>query len=56
MATVPCIDDDGVSSVRVLVVEDFVPFRQFIALTLAKRGGRHRSGCHAARASRRSSQ
>jgi len=38
MATVPCIDDDrGVSSVRVLVVEDFVPFRQYIALTLAKR-------------------
>ena len=37
MATVPCIDDGRVSAVRVLVVEDYVPFRQYIVSTLAKR-------------------
>jgi DNA-binding NarL/FixJ family response regulator len=38
MATVPCLDDDrGVSSFRVLVVEDHEPFRRFVCSTLAKR-------------------
>jgi DNA-binding NarL/FixJ family response regulator len=36
-ATVPWVDhDNGVSSVRVLVAEDFILFRQYIASTLAK--------------------
>ena len=38
MATVPCIDDDrSASSVRVLVVEDYEPFRRFVCSTLGKR-------------------
>ena len=38
MATVPCIDDDrSASSVRVLVVEDFEPFRRSICSVLDKR-------------------
>jgi DNA-binding NarL/FixJ family response regulator len=38
MATVPCIDDTpGVSAVRVLVVEDFEPFRRFICSKLGER-------------------
>lgn len=40
MATVPFIDDSrGVSGVRVLVVEDFAPFRQFICAMLRKNPG-----------------
>jgi len=38
MATIPCIDDDRrMSSVRVLVVEDYEPFRRFVRSTLGKR-------------------
>ena len=38
MATVRCIDDDrSASSIRVLVVEDFEPFRRFVCSTLTKR-------------------
>jgi DNA-binding NarL/FixJ family response regulator len=38
MATVPCIDNGrGVSSFRVLVVEDHEPFRRFVCSTLEKR-------------------
>ena len=34
----PCIDDDrSASSVRVLVVEDYEPFRRFVCSTLGKR-------------------
>jgi len=40
MATVPLIDDSrGVSGVRVLVVEDSAPFRQFIYAMLRKTPG-----------------
>jgi DNA-binding NarL/FixJ family response regulator len=40
MATVPFIDDSrGVSGVRVLVVEDLAPFRQFICTMLRKNPG-----------------
>jgi DNA-binding NarL/FixJ family response regulator len=35
LAAIPCIDDNqGVSAVRVLLVEDFEPFRRFICSTL----------------------
>jgi len=38
MATVPCIDDDqSVSSVRVLVAEDFDTFRRFVCSKLDER-------------------
>jgi len=38
MATVRCIDDDrSASSIRVLVVEDFEPFRRFVCSMLTKR-------------------
>jgi DNA-binding NarL/FixJ family response regulator len=38
MATIPRIDDrQGVSEVRVLVVEDYEPFRRFVCSTLGKR-------------------
>jgi CheY-like chemotaxis protein len=38
MATVPSVDDDrSASSVRVLVVEDYAPFRRFVCSTLGKR-------------------
>jgi DNA-binding NarL/FixJ family response regulator len=38
MATVRCIDADrSASSIRVLVVEDFEPFRRFVCSTLTKR-------------------
>ena len=38
MATVPCIDDDrNASSVRVLVVEDYEPFRRSVCSMLDKR-------------------
>jgi DNA-binding NarL/FixJ family response regulator len=38
MATIPCIDDDrGVSSIRILIVEDHEPFRRFVCSTLEKR-------------------
>lgn len=38
MATVPCVDNDrSVSLFRVLVVEDFEPFRRFVCSTLGKR-------------------
>jgi DNA-binding NarL/FixJ family response regulator len=37
MATVPCIDDHGGASVRVLVVDDCEPFRRFICSTLRTR-------------------
>jgi DNA-binding NarL/FixJ family response regulator len=37
MASVPGIDGEGGAPVRVLVVEDFVLFRQYIARKLAKR-------------------
>ena len=38
MATVPCVDDNrSASSVRVLVVEDYEPFRRFMCSTLRKR-------------------
>jgi DNA-binding NarL/FixJ family response regulator len=37
MATIPCIDDnEGVSGIRVLVVEDFEPFRRFICSKLGR--------------------
>lgn len=42
MATVPCIDDDrSAPAVRVLVVEDYAPFRRFIFSTLGKRPNLH---------------
>lgn len=34
-------DGDGVSAIRVLVVEDFIPFRQYIASKLAKGDNLH---------------
>jgi DNA-binding NarL/FixJ family response regulator len=38
MAIVRCVDEDrGTSSVRVLVVEDYEPFRRFVCSTLATR-------------------
>ena len=37
MVTVPCINDRGPSSVRVLIVEDYEPFRRFVCSTLGKR-------------------
>ena len=38
VGTIPCIDDNrGVSPFRVLVVEDYEPFRQFVCSTLGKR-------------------
>src|SRR5690348_7567772 len=38
MSTVPCIDDDrSASSVRVLVVEDYEPFRRYVCSMLNKR-------------------
>jgi len=36
VATVPCIDAQGVSAIRVLVVEDFEPFRRFLRSKLAE--------------------
>lgn len=40
MASVPSVDDDrSASSVRVLVVEDYAPFRRFVCSTLAKQPG-----------------
>jgi hypothetical protein len=37
MATIPCINDnEGVSGVRVLVVEDFEPYRRFICSKLGR--------------------
>ena len=36
MATVSCIDAQGVSAIRVLVVEDFEPFRRFLRSKLAE--------------------
>ncbi|WP_158749613.1 response regulator transcription factor [Acidobacterium sp. S8] len=38
MATISCVDDGrGVSPFRVLVVEDYEPFRRFVCSTLGKR-------------------
>ena len=38
MATIPCIDDERpASSFRVLVVEDYEPFRRLVCSTLSKR-------------------
>jgi CheY-like chemotaxis protein len=38
MASIPCIDDDGsAASIRVLVVEDYIPFRQFLCSTLGEK-------------------
>ena len=37
MVTVPCVDDRSPSSVRVLIVEDYEPFRRFVSSTLGKR-------------------
>jgi DNA-binding NarL/FixJ family response regulator len=41
MDSIPCIDDDRQMSslFRVLVVEDYEPFRRFVCSTLAKRPG-----------------
>lgn len=40
MATVPCIDDNlSVSSFRILVVEDYEPFRRFVCSTVGQRPG-----------------
>jgi DNA-binding NarL/FixJ family response regulator len=42
MDTIPCIDDNrGMSSVRVLVVEDNEPYRRFICSTFKKRPELH---------------
>jgi DNA-binding NarL/FixJ family response regulator len=39
MATVPSIYDDGIMTlIRVLVIENHLPFRQYIASTLARTG------------------
>lgn len=37
MATISCINDRSPSIVRVLVVEDYEPFRRFVCSTLEKR-------------------
>jgi chemotaxis response regulator CheB len=37
MAIVPSVDDRSHSSLRVLVVEDYEPFRRFVCSTLSKR-------------------
>jgi DNA-binding NarL/FixJ family response regulator len=40
MATIPCLDDNrSESSVRVLVVEDYEPFRRFVCSALRERPG-----------------